>query len=176
MPASLLANIWGTVTSVAGPVAGAKLVLIGPEIEPGVGAPQRLDSAISSTTGSYSIAYSVAVTTGGYTIIVTAPGYDTLIRNNVTVNSNPNLNRQDFVLTASVVTLEPTAGSSRSPRIHWLGDRLAVELGYSNHRRAVEVCGPNGTLKRRFLVPAGETRVLLPGEMARMRGTLLRVK
>ncbi len=174
MPLSLLANIWGTVTSAAGPVAGAKLVLITPG--GGIGPPpQRVDSAVSSTTGSYSIGYSVAVTTAGFTIIVTAPGYDTLIRTNVTVNSNPNLNNQNFVLIRSVVALDPTAGNAQPPRMHWLGDRLAVELGYSIHNRAVEIYGLNGILKRRFLVSAGESRVLLSAESAPL-GTLLRVK
>ncbi len=162
-------SIWGSVTDATGaPIAGAKVVLV----MPGTGG-QRADSAFTNAGGSYTMAPNV-LPGAGYTLIVTAPGYNTFTRNNVTLSTNPNLNGNNFVLTASVGILDPTAGNS-PPRMHWLGNRLAVELGYSNHNRALEVYGLNGFLMRRFLVSAGASRVLLPAEIVPV-GTLLRVK
>ena len=163
-------SITGTVTnSTGGPIAGANVVLI----MPGTGG-QRVDSAVTNGAGTYAMAVNVLATTG-YTMIVSAPGYNSLTRNNVTLAAGLGGNTQSFVLTASVGILNATSENSQ-PRMHWLGNRLAVELGYSYHIRAVEIFGLNGVLKNRFPVRAGESRLLLPAEMAPLRGTMLRVK
>jgi len=148
------------------PIANARLILsrtIGPNTT-------ILDTVFTNALGQYLLDSVPAF--ANYTVTVSAIGYQTATSTGVAVTAGGNTLLNVFL--TAVVAVNPADWNSR--RLHWSGNGLTVEIGYSTHNRNVAVFGLNGSLKQRVLVLAGETSVLLTPETAQTRDILLRVE
>lgn len=159
-------SISGTVTAGGNPVSGALVTvsLIGP------GGLVVVDSARTDSLGRYMLDSVTAQS--GYIISVTAPGYTTTFRSNVTVTANVNT-QQNFTITP-VPIIQGSILSSNF-RLLETGGRLILDLG-SMKANSVEVYGPSGALRHRVSIPKGASHVVLPPEITAAQANLLRVR
>lgn len=165
---SSFAAITGTVRGSGGQVISGALILL----RRGSAAGAILDSVRTTATGVY-LFNNVESGSPNYWISASADGYGTATNTNVPVGSG---STRTSNFTFSVTGIIALPSHSQAFRFTHAGDNLSVDLGVANAARSLQVYSLDGILRSQAAVPAGVSRVLIPGTFAPAKGYLFQVK
>jgi hypothetical protein len=165
-------TISGQASGMAGAVlAGARVILSRQGGGGGGGAAFTPDTILTDAQGKFSFKALPAAT--NYSLAISMAGYQNANRT-VSVGSGQAI-IADFNLNMAT-SIFSVQRSNVSFRSHWIAGRLAVEIGLSNRIRTVEVYSSMGVIRHRTVVPAGESRALLPADITPAARVFLRVQ